>query len=180
MESERQIIKSVLVQCLVVILHIDEQRLLVVQVEVVLDLVVKLYFREFAYVWLNCVDHLTWRILGLFSLVWVLGWTVASQSLLLVRFLLRSRHHRLNRVLLVVPVVHVFYSAFLERKHARKGVHYVHFFDLGPAEVALVQFFFIVLDPPVSIFKQPSDHDWVVSFADVAFVKDVWGWQSHL
>ena len=46
-------------------------------------------------------------------------------------------------------------------------------FDLSPAKVALFHFFFVILNPPESVFEKRTDHDRIVTFADEILVNDV-------
>ena len=50
---------------------------------------------------------------------------------------------------------------------------------MGPAEIAFFHFFFVVLDPPISIFEERSDHDRVVTFTYEVFVNDIRVRQRH-
>jgi hypothetical protein len=52
----------------------------------------------------------------------------------------------------------------------RQNFHQLVVFDLSPTKIASFHFLFVVLRPPISIFKPGPDHDGVVSFADEVFV----------
>jgi hypothetical protein len=56
------------------------------------------------------------------------------------------------------------------RVFTRKSFHQVVSFNLCPAEVSFLHFFFVMLNPPIPILKQGPYHDGVITLTDEVLV----------
>mmetsp|Transcript_29452 Transcript_29452/g.44617 ORF Transcript_29452/g.44617 Transcript_29452/m.44617 type:complete len:287 (-) Transcript_29452:3801-4661(-) len=164
MEGDRQVVEHVLVDGFVVVLHVQEQSLLVVHVEVVFDLVVELRLQQLRRDLLGLVTHLCRH--GLLR--------SGLRLLFLVRLLLGSSQDGL------VEGAARLDAGLLVREFGRQHVHDVSFLDLSPAEVAALHLFAVVLDPPVAVLEERPHHHGVVALADEVLVDDVGGWHREL
>jgi len=190
-ERQRNIPKHVHIHCLVVILHVKEEGLLVVHMEVVLDLVIQLRLRELERISICMCGPCSILILWLWIALCCVSTNVLAASQCLVRALdsfldllawlwLRRGQYLLHAWCsrLIARVAYVLDARALSWVFAWQRIHQVYFSYLSPAELSLFHFFLIVLYPPVPVFEEGTDHDRVITLADEILVNYIW-WRVH-